>query len=108
LQNRWPFAPIPLPAGKWAKTTKKISEVEKNRSRRLFCKYLARRLQQKGVYHHPFSSWSVDISFKDDVTVILLLGVFFMQKPTISKSNSAQGEITGGFQEIELGQQWQW
>jgi hypothetical protein len=42
----------------------------------------------------------VDISFKDDVTVVLLLGVSFMQKPTISKSNSGQGENTEGFQEI--------
>jgi hypothetical protein len=46
----------------------------------------------------------VDISFKDDETVIFLLGVSFMQKPSISKSSSAQGENTEGFQEIQLGQ----
>jgi hypothetical protein len=64
LQNRWPFPPIPLPAGKGAKTTKQISEVEKNRSRGLCCKYLARRLcSRKGftTTHFPADTWIIHV-----------------------------------------------
>jgi hypothetical protein len=66
---------------------KQISEVDENRSCVVF-KYLTKSLLCKRVgvgevtplppHYHQNSSRSVDISLKDDVTVILLLGFSFM------------------------------
>ena len=62
-------------------TMKQISEVEEKRSRRLYIsgqKPAGGRSNASSLIPNLFSSLSVNISFKDDVTVILLLGVSFM------------------------------
>jgi hypothetical protein len=60
---------------------KQISEVEEETVHVVF-KYLSRSLLWKGVGAGGITplllSWSVDISIKDDLTVILLLRLSFM------------------------------
>ncbi len=50
------FCADPSPCWKVSKNHGANIRGGENRSRRLFCKYLVRRLQQKWVFHHPFPS----------------------------------------------------